>query len=51
MALNLAETTASLPTEWGTDLLVASSGDVAAMSIDGADAGLVIGGETCVWLS
>ena len=38
VALNLAETTASLPTEWGTDLLVASSGDVAAMSIDGADA-------------
>jgi alpha-glucosidase len=51
VVLNLAETTATLPIEWGVDVLVGSNGDVAAMSIDGGDAQLVIGGETAVWLS
>ena len=48
-ALNLGTGIARLPVEWGTDFLVASGQDVAAMSTDEGDR-IAIGAETAVWL-
>ena len=51
--INLTDTTVRLPASWGTDLLVASSVDVAALSTDHAAADtsvLVLGSETAAWL-
>ncbi len=48
-ALNLGTGIARLPVEWGTDFLVASGQDVAAMSTDDGDR-IAIGAETAVWL-
>jgi alpha-glucosidase len=49
--VNLTEATVMLPADWGTDVLTASSDDVASMSTDGTASFLALGPETAVWLS
>ena len=48
--INLGATSATLPAAWGTDLLIASSDDVAVLAVDEGVEGLVIGPETALWL-
>ncbi len=58
--VNLGTQAATLPAQWGTDLLVASSDDVAVVESGGTDddadgngsgaTTLVIGGETAAWI-
>ncbi|MBV5336426.1 DUF3459 domain-containing protein, partial [bacterium] len=47
--INLSDSVFHLPPEWGTEVLVASSDDVAVLTT-GDDAALAIGPETTVWL-
>jgi alpha-glucosidase len=47
--LNLSDQPVRLPADWGTDVAVASSDDVAALSEGEADV-LVLGAETACWL-
>jgi alpha-glucosidase len=47
--LNLGELAITLPAEWGSDVLLASSDDVAVLEVDGEES-LVLGGETALWL-
>ena len=47
--MNLTDAVLHLPHEWGTDVLVASSDDVALLTT-GDHAALAIGPETAVWL-
>ncbi len=49
--INLGTGTVRLPAEWGTDLLVSSSDDVAALSTDDGPPSMVVGGETALWLA
>lgn len=49
-AINLSTEPIRLPAEWGTDVLAASSDDVAGLSDGDASAVLAVGGETAVWL-
>ena len=48
--VNLADASALLPKAWGTDVLLASSDDVALLSIDDGAEALAVGPETTVWL-
>ncbi|MBK9740323.1 MAG: glycoside hydrolase family 13 protein [Actinobacteria bacterium] len=48
--VNLSDEVVHLPAGWGTDLLVASSPDVAVMSTDASGAFLALGPETAAWL-
>jgi len=49
--LNLSETSLRLPVAWGTDVLLASSDDVAALATDDGAEELVLGSETALWLT
>ncbi|MDP1877544.1 MAG: glycoside hydrolase family 13 protein [Actinomycetota bacterium] len=48
--VNVAETPAHLPADWGTTILVASGDDVAELSIDDGGAALALGPETAAWV-
>jgi alpha-glucosidase len=48
--INLGTQTVRLPAEWGTDVLAASTGDVAGLAVDDSGPVLAVGGETAVWL-
>ena len=48
--LNLGATSAVLPAGWGTEVLLASSDDVAVLDTHEGAPGLAIGAETAVWL-
>ncbi|MBI1352309.1 MAG: DUF3459 domain-containing protein [Actinomycetales bacterium] len=48
--LNLADAPAVLPAEWGTEVLLASSDDVAVLDVHEGPAALAVGSETAVWL-
>ena len=47
--LNLGEQAITLPADWGSDVLLASSEDVAVLTIDEVET-LALGGETALWL-
>ena len=49
--INLNNATVHLPVDWGTDVLVASSDDVAVMSTESSGAFLAVGPETAAWLT
>lgn len=48
--INLDNAVVHLPIEWGTELLVSSSEDVAAMSTDESGRFVALGSETAIWL-
>ena len=48
--INLNNGVVRLPADWGSELLVASSDDVAVVSTDESGAFLAVGAETAVWL-
>ena len=49
IALNFGTTAATLPADWGTDVLIASGDQVAVMATDAGEQ-VVIGSDTAVWL-
>ena len=49
--LNLGEGTVRLPSDWGTEVLIASSDDVAVLATDEGAETVVVGAETALWLS
>lgn len=49
VVINMGGTPCHLPSEWGTQVLVASGDDVAAVTVDETEH-LVLGPETTVWL-
>ena len=49
VAINMSEEACHLPSQWGTDVLLTSNGDVAAISVDETEH-VVLGPETAVWL-
>ena len=49
IVINMTEATTHLPSSWGTDIVLASEGDIATLS-DDASSHLVMGPETAVWL-
>ena len=48
--INLRDAIAHLPADWGTDVLVASSDDVAVVTTDDESSSLAVGPETALWL-
>jgi hypothetical protein len=49
IVINMGDEASHLPSSWGTDILIASSDDVAVVSVEESDH-IVIGPETAVWL-
>jgi alpha-glucosidase len=48
--LNLADVAVSLPAQWGVDVRLASSDDVAVLTTDDGAETLAVGAETALWL-
>jgi alpha-glucosidase len=49
IVINMGDEACHLPSSWGTDILVASSDDVAVVSVEESDH-IVVGPETAIWL-
>ena len=49
--INLGSTAVALPAEWGVDVQLASSDDVAVLATDDDVESLAVGSETALWLS
>jgi len=49
VAINMSDDSRHLPSSWGTEVLISSSPDVAAVTVEESEH-LVVGPETCVWL-
>lgn len=50
VVINLGTSAVHLPAEWGVDVMVASSDDVAVLATDDGVESLAVGAETALWL-